>query len=1096
MFAILAVGTAFLGYTFFAAFHVNLSASFPSAMTPPRFLVASLGGYLLWFVLVATVFLGFDIASRERRERIADVLDSRPMSNLQLLGGQLIALVATGITVLLLGILLIQTVGALGQSLEWGIAGTLQPASLAVFVAVDALPALILGSAVVLFLGTVLRHRLLVALAAVGLLGLAFWALSLTPAWLLAHVALAPDRLVSDMLSSMPGWSTLAERLCLLLIAAGLLAAGAALLPRPDLGNRVRHLVMATVLVGIGGAGIAGVVRHAATEMTERSRWQEALLAVGEQDLDIESLTGQVVVDPGRDITVDVELAFTVGGDEPEAVFRLNPGMRVQTVGLDRGPTSFSHEDGLLRVELPDSTDGRFTLSVHAAGVPDPAYAYLDSAMDHRTVAGSNPLYGLGIDGSIVESGYVALMPGSHWLPDIVDGSPATGRTRDFRSVDLAVRVPPDWLVAGPGRREEIGPGHFRFSPPSPIASFGLLASGFDRRAVEVDGIEFEILLSPAHASVLDYFNDAGEDIVEALSELLDDLEAAGLPYPYRALALVEVPARLRGYGGGWQMPSTLALPGMLLLRERGFPTSRFPGPSGVPFGLPPSKIDALKTHFQRDRTGSNPYAGIARNVLLFQAGTQGSGAVALEYVCQALVARLFDDVGGSFSAGVFATSPSVLGLVAEAFTSVLAGGSGSATGELYGNQRTPEVWERAIGSPLADLDSANPALALNVLAMKGDAVASSILDGIGREATARLLAGLRLRYSGRFFDGDDFHRVAADVGSDLSVVGDWLHDSALPGFLASNVETTRLADDDRGEPRYQIRLHLYNGEPVAGLVSLRYRIDAPDARLQVEGPVRVAGREAVELGLVTRAPIRELWVAPYLSLNRQEFPLRVPDAVSTEAEDTPPLMGSRPSVWRPTPGAGIVVDDLDPGFAVRPAADLERAREHGIDQGLPVYQRADPVLEASWSRQEQPTSWGRYRHTIARVSPGAGDREARFSTTLPVRGRWRLDFHLPNLAIRYSSRPRSPFNLTANIVEGSRDPRPPFGRYDLRLVTEQVTDSLEFDGAAAEPGWNTLGRFELDAGPVTLVVTNRTEGRTVVADAIRWTPDPEPTPE
>ena len=57
--------------------------------------------------------------------------------------------------------------------------------------------------------------------------------------------------------------------------------------------------------------------------------------------------------------------------------------------------------------------------------------------------------------------------------------------------------------------------------------------------------------------------------------------------------------------------------------------------------------------------------------------------------------------------------------------------------------------------------------------------------------------------------------------------------------------------------------------------------------------------------------------------------------------------------------------------------------------------------------------------------------------------------------------------------------------------TTERV---LEFDGSAAVAGWNGLGEFELEAGEVRLVVTNRSvggnnDGYTIAADAIRWLP-------
>ena len=45
----------------------------------------------------------------------------------------------------------------------------------------------------------------------------------------------------------------------------------------------------------------------------------------------------------------------------------------------------------------------------------------------------------------------------------------------------------------------------------------------------------------------------------------------------------------------------------------------------------------------------------------------------------------------------------------------------------------------------------------------------------------------------------------------------------------------------------------------------------------------------------------------------------------------------------------------------------------------------------------------------------------------------------------------------------------------------------VEFDAAVAEAGWNKLGEFDLPGGQTRLVVTNRTSGVVVVADAIRW---------
>ena len=372
---------------------------------------------------------------------------------------------------------------------------------------------------------------------------------------------------------------------------------------------------------------------------------------------------------------------------------------------------------------------------------------------------------------------------------------------------------------------------------------------------------------------------------------------------------------------------------------------------------------------------------------------------------------------------------------------------------------------------------------------MKGDAAARTLLDGLGRQATARLLAELRERYRGTSFTVADFEAVARELGADLpALLGDWLHDASLPGFITSAVTTARLADGDDGKPRYQLRLDIYNGEGVPGLLRLRYRLAGADAPTRESDPIRVPADSSVEVGLVTPEPVRELWVTPYLSLNRREFPVRVPEPDTVTTTDAAPLVNARPSPWRPAVDTGIVVDDLDAGFSATPS---EIDATYDNDAGLPVYQRLDPVLEAHWSRQEQPTSWGRYRHTIARVTPGQGDRVATFATVLPSAGRWRIDYHVPDLAARHPTQEQSPFRLTANLeFTSGRSQGPPLGTYDMKLVSGGTEQPVEFDASATDPGWTTLGRFDLDAGPVSLVVTNRTDGRTVVADAVRWLAD------
>ena len=134
-----------------------------------------------------------------------------------------------------------------------------------------------------------------------------------------------------------------------------------------------------------------------------------------------------------------------------------------------------------------------------------------------------------------------------------------------------------------------------------------------------------------------------------------------------------------------------------------------------------------------------------------------------------------------------------------------------------------PAAWERALEAPLGDLDpTRDPKWAIGALGLRGDAVARSIVEGLGRERAAALLAELRKRHTGGGYDAEDFFQAAIAAGADLEpLVGDWLNEAGLPGFLASRARVARVADDARGEPRYEVRVHVHNGESTPGLVRL-----------------------------------------------------------------------------------------------------------------------------------------------------------------------------------------------------------------------------------------------------------------------------------
>ena len=103
VFAVLAVG---LNLAIFA-FYAYVEATYSPVLTgrfSPRLQMGQFGVYLLTTVLAGVVFLAFDIRARDDRARMVEVLDSRPLSNLVLITGQVAGLALTAWLVVLVAL--------------------------------------------------------------------------------------------------------------------------------------------------------------------------------------------------------------------------------------------------------------------------------------------------------------------------------------------------------------------------------------------------------------------------------------------------------------------------------------------------------------------------------------------------------------------------------------------------------------------------------------------------------------------------------------------------------------------------------------------------------------------------------------------------------------------------------------------------------------------------------------------------------------------------------------------------------------------------------------------------------------------------------
>ncbi len=1102
---------ALIIYIRYSILHYFSSYTATAGLVSPKYLVNIMGLVFLTFYSIGVVFLAFDVRARDKRERVSEVLDSRPYTNLELVFGRFLGVfIPSWVPVVILGILL-QVLGLLLVGLGSPIGETIEIYSLLSFVFLMSIPALAFSISVVFLITLLVRNRLLAAVLLLILLGSTYTGIFMLPVYkaqVLDFLGILQNKFPSEIVLNLMDTSNLLQRIAVVLASMGILGICAAVHPRLDDGSRSRLALTGVIILAVSALVPWSIYKGNVKDMEQQKMWLQAHSAYSDLPVpDIQTISGQVNIDPGKSLDLDLDISFKSpdSGSIKNAVFTLNPGQNVLRVLDESGKDlNFVHKDGVLDITLANALPaGKITtVKINIEGIPDTKFAYLNSSVDSRklqTLYANTAL--LGIDNYIYKSDFVVLMPGVYWLPASgpeKDRDNQRIRPVDYFNVDLYVNLPKNWLAAGPGKRnkvEEKGEYNvFHFSPPSVVPEVALIASQFETRSFEVDNIYLELLINKKHMKNIELLADTGDKVKEWVGNRMKEAEEYGLPYPYDGLTLVEVPTTLRSYGGGWRLDSVQALPAVLMLRELSLPTARFDSAFRNPDrfkdregGIVEAKWERLLAFFKNDLSGGNILSGAARNFFMYQTSAVGPESLALNFLAEILTGQILADSKAYFSAHIFSNDS----INSVATNTIINYQQFSGLGETISSAAVrsvisnPKIWEIALEDSLRDMDPwKEPQDTLDVLTLKVYAISDSIYKILGQEKTAELFSIIRNNHQGSSFTYDDMLSAGRSLGYDLEeLFGDWIGSTKLPGFIVSNTDVYRLPDDSNGNPRYQLLFTVRNDETAPGVFRFVYYYTGENNRPELveSEPVRIDGNKAVQYGsVVSRLPAM-YFLNPYLSLNRETFKIEMGSINHDKIVNNEPIEGIKEIPWEIPSASSIVIDDLDDGFSVEQEDQENRGfrlrslinPEVEKDQGLlriPLNSLTRGArIPEEWSRMSNAMTWGKYRHTTALIRPGEGNKKALFSSSIPNSGAWDLEFYLP---MKSSFPGKSWGTFYFNVKDSNGD------QYNLK-----------FDSKAGNEGWNLVDKLELPRGKITVELSNKTDGDIVVADAIRWTP-------
>lgn len=1122
---------AVCGYMFLAPFSPSFGAS------SPFYLLSYIDPTYFLFFQIVTLFLLYDSRQRLLRAHIGEALDSKPPTTFEYLTGRVLGVSFLVWTTAATIVIFLYLAGIFSTISGLDFSEVFQIHSLINLLVIDVPVMLIFWSAWTIFLSTVLRYRVLVLVVGLGTMLAWFYFSNQLPFSLHSLVAASSNDtlFVSDLMPQFASGTTLTVRLATLLLAIGLIFWAGFSSGRSESQKKSIDIAFASSCLALSGVVFALALITTLSTNSQISDWKVAHdKVVTEQMIDLLEIAGDLEIEPGRELAGEFVYSFEVL-DSPVAdtlIFSLNPGMKVSKVILNGQTPEFTFKDGLLTILIsnPLGLGETHELQLTTQGKPNPRFAYIDQAYDYVNdrLIPPDTVKLFGTQGLIFDSRFVALMPGAYWYPipgPIRELENPLSQSRDFFDLDLSVTLSTkNWELVATADTEKISTGMYEIQTLNPVSEIGLFATKFKSVSIEIDGMKFAIFTHAKHDQNLSLFDTLEGPRLEALQDQIKNAMESGLRLPNQSLNFVEVPRQLRTVGGGWRMLSAQSLPGIILLREHGFPRTNLrknlfrTDNELTDVQQLQTEILAIREFFEQSVSTDSLRNNLVLQSWNFQTAASGEHAVILDNVISDLIGLVTtqfwynnESIFYRFSIHSTANIAPQLRIHGESSTWSL---QERIEGERYsgaagGIQNDERNYVNAISSSviydqiaLADIPTRHGAkFDLEHLLYKSRKVATAIYELHNRDALITWLKALQDIFRGRTYTLEELKTHAED--HEISIepfITEWIQSGQPPGFIASNATVFRILDDENGQPRYQTSVDIRNTEPTAGVVSLSDSSwgSTWGSTWGSRNRTIIPGLTSATLSFVTNKELEQLWLHPYYSLNRIPVPIRTQQQID-DIVDVEPRPDFVLSEWQPSPTDGITIDNLDSGFSVlnqqidarilRPFGPVQWFRE-ALSGYVGHYQNMK-IVDSVSGVYRTPNQWYLYRvawsgvHPFGRHEPSFAQARAnrttgvaRFSADIPENGTWELEYYWPW--------PKDEDDRGNVRLDRS---------YKLIIESEQLNSEHELEVNELDLGWNRVGSFELNTGVVNVDLTGevvwsngqRLKWGNVIADAIRW---------
>jgi len=772
--------------------------------------------------------------------------------------------------------------------------------------------------------------------------------------------------------------------------------------------------------------------------------------------------------------------------------FSLNPGFKVSAVIYNGNQLQFEHKAHILDVFTPgiikagqvDSIIVRFQGSINEAA------CFTEIPEIIRKEPFSIWLYQIPKKHAFVTDNYVLLSPETLWYPKI--GLPAgvgfpEKMNRPFINFNLIVQTDTNLTAISQGESKLNSDGQFEFSPEYPLTCISLVIGPYVRQTIQVDSIEFGLYTLPNHNYYLEYLPTVGDTLRDIIRDTFQDFEVhLDLNYPYKRLNLIEVPLQYYAYPRLWTVAQEIVQPEQIWIQEDA--ASIAPADFKMSSRSMERRLDRSNQTLTELETQTTILTNFFNYTFLGKIpGRFFFGGIPVSYTPDYNIFPNFYTYNYYISDDKWQIFNSAL----EAFLydRVRASSNNRPAWLMEGLSEEEEASILLRDHSLSELlkNSENPENLPSLIKQKGSFLVKLLQNESGTESFNSNLKKAVTEY--RFTDltlNKFFNVFETDSHSEFDdFLKNWYHGKVIPSFYVYNVELYKVLDGDR--IRSQAIFTISNLEDVSGLIEVSFRYSRRGRGMPIsasgdeEPPIlyRIDPQQTKEIGILLDEEPRAISINFLIAKN---LPLiyskRFEDAELNEKKKA--FHGE--SILPEPPATGfageIIVDNEDSGFILfnPPYESILKQMIHAnIEEEKEIqYSRFEwwsPPPQ--WTLIKNAAFFGTYIHSAYYIRSGDGKRHVSWKADIRESGIYDIYVYMFNKDNFWRGRRRR---------QGSM-----FGEFEYHVKHDSGEEVVSVSADEAPEGWNYLGSWYLSSGQTEVVLTNKSDGNIIIADAIKW---------